>query len=710
MTEATLVCVGLDEGDPLPAPLHDIVASGVFSQQLRISVEVTQPDRYWCNILGALSDQCKTALVVAAEADFTPDLLRLGALLHTKTAAVLPLTVLNEAARPFMETEEKLQLSAKSMNTWLNRYAVGRPVELPMLSGSCAWLDVQALKPLQAATDAALSAALRRQGLSILLSDEAFVDDSACSPVDHALDVFAEPITVALRERHPYTGLRHPLSQLNAHNAQPPEVLERGPGVVLHISHSWGGGLERWIGDFQAVDDASVNLILKSVGIREAPAQALALHVGEDPVPIKQWHLTTPVQSTSLGSYEYRQILQEIQSAFDLSCIIVSTLIGHSLDVYDVNVPIIQVLHDYYPWCPPLYATWETPCSHCDVSRLQSCLEQNPAHEFFVAEEFEWLLAVRDQFLDRIRERRVQLVAPSQSVKSRWRQLAPSLADCPITVIPNGLPAATLAAFSAHRWQASPSQKLHLVVLGTLSPQKGLEILKRLLPELLSSYRVTLLGAGDKSDELPRHSDLTIIERYPLHDLPSILGRMKPDIGLLLSTVPETFSYTLSELSAAGIPPIATRLGAFADRIEDGSDGWLISPTGEDLLALLSQLDDNRSLLASVREKVMTRAQRSTDDMMADYRALLPDVTSVFSRRPLHLSVLAGSEAPLYGSASSANVVHVKPSAPYRLALHQFLMYSYQKCRQSPRLPRSVRALLGAFLRAGMRMVRPQSP
>ena len=106
MAEATLVCVGLGEGDPLPAALHGLIATGVFSQQLRISVEATQPERYWCNILGALSDQCKTALVVAAEADFTLDLLRLGALLHTKTAAVLPLTVLNEAAMPLMETEE----------------------------------------------------------------------------------------------------------------------------------------------------------------------------------------------------------------------------------------------------------------------------------------------------------------------------------------------------------------------------------------------------------------------------------------------------------------------------------------------------------------------------------------------------------------------------------------------------------------------------
>ena len=79
-----------------------------------------------------------------------------------------------------------------------------------------------------------------------------------------------------------------------------------------------------------------------------------------------------------------------------------------------------------------------------------------------------------------------------------------------------------------------------------------------------------------------------------LPELPKILQSLKPDLGLLLSNVPETFSYTLSELFAAGIPPVASRLGAFVDRIEDGVTGWLVSPGGDDLLDKLSELDRPR--------------------------------------------------------------------------------------------------------------------
>ena len=49
----------------------------------------------------------------------------------------------------------------------------------------------------------------------------------------------------------------------------------------------------------------------------------------------------------------------------------------------------------------------------------------------------------------------------------------------------------------------------------------------------------------------------------------------------------------------------------------------------------------------------------------------------------------------------------VRPSAAYRLALFHFLLYSYNKCRESPQLSRVARTLLGWALRVGMRLSRP---
>ena len=708
MSGCALVCVGLAEDDALPPGLQALADTGVFDASILRTNPPEVPEQYWCDVLSALPDTADKVLVVSAEAEITEDLLRLGALITDQVAVALPLSLRHQIARPLMKPGEPLRLSVQDLNHWLNRYAVGKPLELPLFAGFCGWINARQLRGIGADNDGELASTLRREGLSIVLSDEAFVDDSACSQAASLEEALPESITAALLERHPYTALRHPLSELNAQGKKPPQLLARGPGAILHISHSWGGGLGRWISDFCAADEEHVHLVLKSVGTREASAQVLALHLGVAPVPLKQWNLTTPIQSTSLGSYEYRQILEEIQASFSVVGIVVSTLIGHSLDVYELPLPVVQVLHDYYPWCPPLYATWNNPCSACDGERLTKCLQQNPAHRFFGEERAEWYLTLRNQYISKVTKRNIPVVAPSQSVKVRWQQLAPSLLNDSVTVIGHGLPNWELEAFSANRWESSASEKLHLVVLGALSDHKGGKMLERLMPELLDRYRVTLLGVGEEAPHFAKHPGLTVVKSYQLPDLPKKLQALKPDVGLLLSTVPETFSYTLSELFAVGIPPVATRMGAFEDRIQEGVTGWLVSPQGNDLLEVLSRIDGDREALMSARARLLDKAQRSTLDMIKDYLALLPTPSPIDAARPLCRSVVADSGISLDEGEPSQKALFVRPAAAYRLALFQFLMYSYQKSQSSPQLSRMSRLFLGLLLRAGMRLIRPK--
>jgi glycosyltransferase involved in cell wall biosynthesis len=710
VAEFTLVCVGLGEEDELPATIQALVDTRLFMALLRVPNIPETPDQYWRNVLSGLPATVEKALVVNIEVDVTLDILRLGMLLDDDITVALPLSLKHEISRPLMKPDESLTLSAQDLNHWLNRYAVGKSVELPLLAGYCGWINAMALKAIDAADDIELAWSVRRRGLSIMLSDEAFVDDSACPEATPISGTLPEALSASLLERHPYTALRHPLSELNEEGKTPPALLARGPGVFLHISHSWGGGLGRWISDFCAADEAHVHLVLKSVGTRKAGAQAFSLHLGAASIPLKQWSLTTPIQSTSLGSYEYREILREIQASFSVEGIVISTLIGHSLDVYDLPIPILHVLHDYYPWCPPLYATWEDPCSSCDGSRLRQCLQENPAHQFFGDEQVDWYLALRERFVEKVITCVTAVVAPSESVKKRWQLLAPALAHQPVTVIGHGLPAWELEAFANHRWETHDAQsRLHLVVLGVLSDHKGGSILKRLMPELLKHYRVTLLGTGEEAPRFTKHPDLTVAKWYQLPDLPKKLAALKPDLGLLLSTVPETFSYTLSELFAAGIPPVATRMGAFEDRIEEGVTGWLVSHQGEDLLEVLSRVDGDREALTSVREHLLEKAQRSALDMTKDYLALLPTPSPIDAARPLCFSVVADSGVSLDQGEPSQKALFVRPAAAYRLALFQFLNYSYHKTQSSPQISRVSRLIMGWLLRVGMRLSRPKA-
>jgi hypothetical protein len=90
-----------------------------------------------------------------------------------------------------------------------------------------------------------------------------------------------------------------------------------------------------------------------------------------------------------------------------------------------------------------------------------------------------------------------------------------------------------------------------------------------------------------------------------------------------LSIVPETFSYTLQELFELGIPPVATRVGSFADRIQDGVNGFLVEPTRDAVLGRLRDISQNRTPLKDISQFLRANPPRRMEEMLADYEAVI---------------------------------------------------------------------------------------
>lgn len=85
--------------------------------------------------------------------------------------------------------------------------------------------------------------------------------------------------------------------------------------------------------------------------------------------------------------------------------------------------------------------------------------------------------------------------------------------------------------------------------------------------------RVVLIGSIDQ--DLP-YSFVTLKGAYLKRDLPRILASAEVNVAFFSSIWPETFSFVVSELHAAGLPVVAYDLGAPAERI--GADsGRLVS-------------------------------------------------------------------------------------------------------------------------------------
>ena len=500
------------------------------------------------------------------------------------------------------------------------------------------------------------------------------------------------------RHAHPLTGLRHALSDalvqhtLGSRTAMP-TMGQAAASTRLHIMHGWGGGLAKWVGDFCAAEVQQGQgraLILKSVGIYGAFGQRLELHLDHHQgPPIEYWELGVPIHATAIVHLQVQRILHEIIQRYGVTDILVSSLIGHSLDVLRTGLPTILIAHDHYPFCVALYSHFQTECRQCDGDRLRRCINSNPEHRFFKGVHAEDWSALREAFTRTVESYQPFLVAPCESAAKRWQSHMPNLGRHRFHVIEHGVDLPPALPFDPPE-----DGRLRVVILGRLSAEKGRGHLLSMMPEMSQFCDVLLLGCGQDADEFKSWSHITVQDHFNREDLPHRLAGWRPHLGLLLSNVPETFSYTLSELWHSRIPVLACAIGALADRIEEGQTGFLEVADAARLVARLRELHRDRYRLNEVRRRLESMPGRSTQEMFQDYLALL--TKHPHRREPRLVAAAATWPRPKEQSDRvSGRWVHVSSEATWAQAAQEFWAYTRRKAAQSPRLPLRLRRKLG---------------
>lgn len=615
---------------------------------------------------------------VRAGADLAPDwvaLLVRAAAGDDRIGAVAPLCDALALFSPFAGARPGW-IDADQVRRWLPRLSRNRVFETPALLPVCGYFRAPALAALAAAgelTDAGnLADRFRARGWSCVACDWAFAGWPG-----GRLAVPLPPEDADVREflaHHPLDSLRRIFAAALSGGAAvvPPPAPALKP-VQLHITHSWGGGLGRWVRDMGAADAQRHNLVLRSIGDWSAFGYRLGLYDAAG-TPLREWLLDFPIRSVAATHHHYRQVLAEVVREFQVDVVVVSSLIGHALDALATGLPTLMVQHDYFPFCPALSIHFDALCTRCDGGRLRACFADNPLNRFFADSEPDHWLAIRRRWIELLHAPGVTLVAPGEAVLRNLRALAPEFARVATAVVPNGTE--PLGALPGE----ADAGRLRLVVLGSLAPQKGAEILRQALPALAGFADLYLLGTGDEGRGFEGLPGVEVVRAYQLAELPARLAAIAPHAGLLLSIVPETFSYTLSELWMLGVPPVATRVGAFADRIEHGRTGWLIEPDAQALVAQLRVLDTQRTLLAGVRDAIAALPGWSREDMVRAYHRLTPLPATAGLPGP---GPVAGPEQPTRQHTGS---LAVDPEAPARQVTVDFLDYLHGKVAGSRRL------------------------
>lgn len=512
------------------------------------------------------------------------------------------------ATRP-ADSDSCNQLDALVSNTSLRATVIGQQWPLHLL-----WLDHSTIAKLAAQDGGFAHRKPHHQGVRLLVCDQLFTALPGYPVIQKRPDYEWDFL--------PATPIEYRHAVLQTLLQSPDAVLPRlSHPAILHISHSWGGGLARWIDNYIAADDEHDHLVLQSSGFWKTHTYGttISLHQGKTDGPVlASWSLVPAIASSEFEHQQYRELLNRLLASYQIKRVIISSLIGHSFDALRTRLPTVQVVHDYYPSWPLLS---EAPASQAAAVSLPERYPTAEKPEFIDRQPEDWVALARVwAFL--LQSQKIQLIAPSCSARDQLTTLQPDIDPNKIVVIPHGLPDwnnVTAGPSLPDRAVPKTTKTLHLVMPGRLLRGKGRQLLLDSLNSLPVNCQITLLGAGRDAHFAFGHAKLNVINDYQLNDLPQLIKRLQPDAALLLSTVAETFSYTLSEMQALGLPVIATRRGSFIERIDHESNGLLIEVEADALSAAVRRLLAEPDLLATLQHNARQHQPMQLSEMLAAY-------------------------------------------------------------------------------------------
>jgi glycosyltransferase involved in cell wall biosynthesis len=160
-------------------------------------------------------------------------------------------------------------------------------------------------------------------------------------------------------------------------------------------------------------------------------------------------------------------------------------------------------------------------------------------------------------------------------------------------VIPNGVP--PMDAPPARDLPAGPK----VLLLGRVHPEKGLAVALEALPRM--RRRATLVVAGPGEWPYPARPEVRVLG--PRDDVAALLAAC--DVLALPSVAPEACPLSVLEAQTAGVPVVASDVGAVSEIVVEGVTAYLVPPGDPERLAraLDRALEADREAWA-VRAKV----------------------------------------------------------------------------------------------------------
>ncbi len=294
------------------------------------------------------------------------------------------------------------------------------------------------------------------------------------------------------------------------------------------------------------------------------------------------------------------------------------------------GIPFIVSLHDYWYVCANAQLLtntrqevcagprWWINCGQCAVARA------GYPEWLVLAPAVAPLMGYRNRLLRRVLNKAAWLIAPTEFVRETYRQLG--VPTDRMRVIPHGIEVPTELPAERPRL----TETLRVAYIGGLAWQKGVHVVIEAVNGL-SARTVQLSIYGDATafpgyvtelKQLAQHPQIHFAGRLARTELWRVLR--ETDVLVVPALWYETSSLIIQEAFAAGVPVIASSLGALRERVRDNFDGLLVAP-GDSAAwrAAVHRCATEPELLPRLRQGI--RPVRTMAEHLSDLEALFGD-------------------------------------------------------------------------------------
>lgn len=325
-------------------------------------------------------------------------------------------------------------------------------------------------------------------------------------------------------------------------------------------------------------------------------------------VVIKYPGVSTKMTDLNYYNSDYKRLFSDIIEKYSISYVHIHHMIKHYFDLIDVlenkKIKYMVSLHDFYCQCPLINKLYKNKeyCGEPSSDVCNECLKCVYKKSIDIQSwHHEWTRLLRNAH---------KIITPSYATKEEIKQVYHNV---DISVIEHGID------IKKEKTNLELSEKINdIAFIGAIGYHKGSKILEDFIrSNMIKKCRIHLFGIID-SQYTKNNKHFINHGSYTRDELKNLLKENNIKLICLFSIGPETYSYTMTEAIACGIPIISFDLGAISERVKKYNLGWIIKKTSNSVevaneikKVINNKTEYNKKIISINNYKIVTTKEMS---------------------------------------------------------------------------------------------------